>query len=293
MPDLGREERRGVLSARSDRHPSAFAHESGTADFVSLLYNSTPEEWRRTWRTELGSTPQRELVCNVAAVARGATASSAGGGTASTQVLPDRNLALRTFERPVDASKFVDVVTASLGDRGSGEVVVYLDALAELASDSGLADTVAALERLRDALPPAGIVVCRIDGDAVDHGSFERFAELADDVVGERPEIGITEAVDRLRRVDPTNFGYARRHWREAGRAIDRSGRSYPKAKQLHGHLTDPETTPRTLGATLKALVDLGVIDVWSETVGPTRYDLTAYDAERLHEAGKELDASD
>lgn len=298
MVDCNREEGRIVLSAQSDYDLSSIAGDGEAVDLASLLYDGTPEEWRRRWRREVGSTPRRELLCNVAEFSRGATVSSNVGGTAPMQMHPDRNLALRTFERPVDASEFVDVVAARLGGCDSGAVVVYLDALGELVSDAGIEDTVVALERLRDDLPPAGAVVCSIDADAVGREAHERVAEIADDVVGGAPEAGIEEAgieesVDRLRRTDPTNFGYARRHWREAKRGIERSERNYPKAKQIHDGLVQPGTTPRTLGAALKAFVELGIIDVWSETVGPTRYDLTAYDGERLREAGNALDAND
>ncbi len=241
------------------------------------------------WRTETGSAPRRELLCNVGTLSRGATASS--GVDSPAQVLPERDLALRTLERPVDAEGFADTVAASLGASDSDTVVVYLDALGELIADAGCEETVAALERLRDDLPSSGVVVCGIDADAVDRATFERIEGLADEVVG--PSEGdVGGAVERLRRSDPTNFGYARRHWREARRGIERCERNYPKAKQIHRRLADPATTPRTLGATLKAFVDLGIIDVWSDTVGPTRYDLTAYDARRLLEAGEALDAN-
>ncbi|WP_058366662.1 hypothetical protein [Haloparvum sedimenti] len=210
-----------------------------------------------------------------------------------TQVLPDRNLALRTLERPVDAEGFADTVAASLDERDSETVVMYLDALDKLIADAGGESTIAALERLRDDLPPSGVVVCGIDADAVDRATFERFGGLADEVVVDHSESNVGRAVERLRRADPTNFGYARRHWREARRGIERCERNYPKAKQIHRRLADPATTPRTLGATLKAFVDLGIIDVWSDTVGPTRYDLTVYDAGRLLEVGEALDAND
>ena len=53
--------------------------------------------------------------------------------------------------------------------------------------------------------------------------------------------------------------------------------------------LSEPETTPRTLGMTLSGLVTLGVLQTWGETVGPTRYDLTAYDPGRMWAVGAAL----
>jgi hypothetical protein len=90
------------------------------------------------------------------------------------------------------------------------------------------------------------------------------------------------DAVDEQQEDDPTTFGYVRRHWAEARDGIERCTRNYPQSRQVHAALRNPETTPRTLGAALSGLVRLGVLDTWGETVGPTRYDLTAYDPDRM-----------
>lgn len=294
MENRGRDERRIVLSAEPERYPAAFGDGSDPVDLASLLYEDTPDEWRRRWRTEVGSPPRRELLCNVAEFARGASASAAGdsAGAGTTRMFPDRDLALRTFERPMDPAAFVDTVVDGLNGADSSDLVVYVDALDGLIEDAGVDAVAAALERLRDALPAGGAVVCRMAAETPDRNGFERIANVATDVVGVSSE-DAGAVVDRLRRSDPTNYGYARRHWEEARQGIERCGRNYPQAKQIHERIADPETTPRTLGATLKALVEVGVIDVWSETVGPTRYDLTTYDADRLRAVGEELDASD
>ncbi|MBP1924025.1 hypothetical protein J2751_003073 [Halorubrum alkaliphilum] len=107
---------------------------------------------------------------------------------------------------------------------------------------------------------------------------------VADRVIGGDPETAA--AVDRLRREDPTTFGYARRNWTEAQRGIESCTRNYPQAKQIHSSLSAPETTPRMLGATLSGLVTLDVLDTWGDTVGPTRYDLTEYDPSRMASVG-------
>jgi hypothetical protein len=100
-----------------------------------------------------------------------------------------------------------------------------------------------------------------------------------------------TAAVGRLSRDDPTTFGYLRRHWAEAKRGIETCDRNYPQSKQVHAALTDPGTTPRTLGTTLSGLVTLGALDTWGNTVGPTRYDLTAYRPRRTWAVGAALEA--
>ncbi|WP_239638680.1 MULTISPECIES: hypothetical protein [Halorubrum] len=109
-----------------------------------------------------------------------------------------------------------------------------------------------------------------------------------DSLVGTDPE---ADAVELLAREDPTTFGYVRRHWAEAKRGIEACDRNYPQSKQVHAALADPETTPRTLGATLSGLVTLGALDTWSETVGPTRYDLTAYRPDRAWAIGVAVEA--
>jgi len=108
--------------------------------------------------------------------------------------------------------------------------------------------------------------------------------DMADVISGGHP--ATANHIDRLRRDDPTTFGYLRRHWAEAQRGIEECDRSYPQSKQVHAVLTDPKTTPRTLGATLSGLVTLGALETWSKTVGATRYDLTAYHPERLWDVG-------
>ncbi|TKX84759.1 hypothetical protein EXE43_17220, partial [Halorubrum sp. SS5] len=85
--------------------------------------------------------------------------------------------------------------------------------------------------------------------------------------------------------------GYVRRHWAEARRGIEACDRNYPQSKQVHAALIDPETTPRTLGATLSGLVTLGALETWGDTVGPTRYDLTAYRPDRTRAIGAALEA--
>jgi len=78
---------------------------------------------------------------------------------------------------------------------------------------------------------------------------LSRVGDPVDVVIGPDVDVAAT-AVERLSCDDPTTFGYVRRHWAEAKRGIEACDRNYPQSKQVHAALTDPETTPRTLGAT-------------------------------------------
>jgi hypothetical protein len=274
------------LALAPDRFPRAFRHEAGNACVVSVLFSQTPDEWRRTWRDEVVWTPRREAMLDVVELSRGATA-------ASPQLVPQRDIALTTLERPVSAPTIVDAVASSLETLDPHDTIVYVDDLGGLAADVGegaLRDVVTSLSRQTPAV--GGRSVFCLDPGDVTTATVDALRDAVDVVHGDATD-GFEGAVRELRRTDPTNYGYARRHWREARAGIEASDRNFPLAKQIHATLDDPETTPRTLGATLKALVALGVIDTWSETVGSTRYDLTAYDPDLLEAVGGALDAAD
>lgn len=91
----------------------------------------------------------------------------------------------------------------------------------------------------------------------------------------------VAEELERLREECPTNYGYLVRQWGEVREGIEATTQNYPSAKQVHGAISDPESTPRTIGPALKALDSLDVIGLWSESVGANRYDLTEYDPVR------------
>lgn len=91
----------------------------------------------------------------------------------------------------------------------------------------------------------------------------------------------VAERLDELREECPTNYGYLARQWTEVREGIEETEQNYPSAKQVHGAIPNSDSTPRTVGPALKALDSLGVIGLWSESVGANRYDLTAYDPRR------------
>ena len=272
------------LSLSPGQFPTAFCEGISSTNLVSVLYDNGPDEWRRKWRTEFGREPRREAMIDVSDMTRGAAATS--------QPIPRRDIALTTLERPLSGETLVETVESYLLNPGPADTMVYVDDLGALAEDVGRSELVAVVADLVD-------VVERIDGRLVlDVGEVGLPKPLVDqlreavDVVHCVVDDDLEHAVSQLQDRDPTNYGYARRHWREACEGIEGCNRNYPQSKQIHESIAEPETTPRTLGATLQALVDLGVIDTWSETVGSTRYDLTAYDADRLAEVGVVLDAS-
>lgn len=87
--------------------------------------------------------------------------------------------------------------------------------------------------------------------------------------------------LERLREECPTNYGYLVRQWTGVREGIEATPQNYPSAKQVHRAIDEPEGTPQTVGPALKALESLGVIGLWSESVGANRYDLTEYEAGR------------
>jgi hypothetical protein len=183
----------------------------------------------------------------------------------------------------LDASETLDRVVDAVsthGDDAGGQVpTIVIDDIAPVLADRGSAAVRSFLAALRDLRGGSCIVVgCSYSPElAADIGSL--FDPTSDVGRVDHPLVG---AVERLRRDDPTTFGYVRRHWSEAHEGVERCTRNYPQSRQVHAALAEPETTPRTLGATLSGLVRLGILDTWGETVGPTRYDLTAYDPERM-----------
>ncbi|GAA0722971.1 hypothetical protein GCM10009060_17010 [Halorubrum trapanicum] len=249
---------------------------------VSVLFGSDVEAWRTGWDRMAAGPPNREAVVDASDVARSGTA-------ASTQVVPNGGLAYTVLGRAAGGERVLDAVADHLDDAPSGTVDLLIDDLAPVAEREGIGSAIAFANRLSD----------RFEGQAnrIAIGySFEGPAEFVSrigarvgSVTGADAET--VAAVERLSRDDPTTFGYVRRHWDEAKRGIEECDRNYPQSKQVHAVLADPETTPRTLGAALSGLVTLGALDTWSETVGPTRYDLTAYRPNRAWAVGVAIEA--
>ena len=249
---------------------------------VSVLFGTDVEAWRSGWDRTPGGPPTREAAVDVNDIAR-------SGAAASTQVVPNNGLAYTVLGRDAEHERVLDAVADHLDGVPEGTVDLLVDDLAPVAAREGVDAAVAFADRLRDRFGDGAKQVsigCSFEGSAE---LLSRVRDRVDTLVG--TDAAATAAVERLSRDDPTTFGYVRRHWVEAKRGIEACDRNYPQSKQVHAALTDPETTPRTLGATLSGLVTLGALETWGDTVGPTRYDLTAYRPERTWAVGVALEA--
>lgn len=235
---------------------------------VSVVFDADLNEWRRGWGA---AKPTREAVISVGDPIR--SRSAAG----STQLFPAHDLAYTVLGEPDDIDPVIEAVEQYLSREDETRPTVFVDDVFHILGSFGSGALRTFLEELARGVEAAGdelVVGCSPTAELVH--AIDSLTPVIDEVTGIDREV--TEAVERLRSEDPTTFGYTRRHWSEAGRGIDACTRNYPQAKQIHAALETPETTPRTLGATLTGLVELGVLGTWGETVGPTRYDLTAYD---------------
>jgi hypothetical protein len=106
----------------------------------------------------------------------------------------------------------------------------------------------------------------------------------------ETPHADLASRLDRLEEECPTNYGYLVRKWAEVREGLEATGQNYPSAKQVHEAIEEAESTPRTVGPALKALESLGVIGLWSESVGANRYDLTEYEQRTSDALGELID---
>ena len=249
---------------------------------MSVLFGTDVEAWRSEWERRAAGPPAREAVVDVSGVAR-------SGAAASTQVVPNSGLAYTVLGHDAESERVLDAVADHLDGVPSGTVDVVIDDVAPVAARDGADAAVAFADQLLGRFGDRAnrvAIGCSFEGSAE---LLSRVGGRVDAVVG--ADADATAAVERLSRDDPTTFGYVRRHWVEAKRGIETCDRNYPQSKQVHAALTDPETTPRTLGATLSGLVTLGALKTWGDTVGPTRYDLTAYRSERTWAVGAALEA--
>lgn len=242
---------------------------------VAILGAETVDEWHRS----LGGTrPGQCHYVSVDDTVRGAAATAGGsshavGGGVFVSVLKrpvtdPTPVVEEAFAGTPGGSLVVDDPTFLLAD--SARPSDTLDALSAAAADAG-----------------AGFHVGIPDDPGAAAAVARRFAP-AD---GTAARALATAGLSYLRETDPTNFGYLRRHWEEARRGLETVEMTYPQAKQVHATLADPETTTRTLGAALGALVELGALDVWGDTVAANRYDLTAYDPERVAAIGEAVES--
>lgn len=249
---------------------------------VALLAGRSVDAWYRALESAGSSSPGRSYLIGVDETVRGgaATAPPDAGG---------RQIVVGSVEAPLsDPVGYLETALSEAdGGSGAGGTVV-VDDIGALVPDG--TDVDAVVEGLVDAAAAAGFrfhTAAATNGDAA-LSALSRRLPTADD----EADRALTERlIAHLRRSDPTNFGYLRNHWREARRGLTAVEMTYPQSKQIHACIPDPETTPRTLGAALQGLVTLGALDVWGDTVGANRYDLTRYDAARIDTIGSSLES--
>lgn len=273
-----------ALVLEPHRGVEALCAETIGTNVLAVLSESSSDEWHRRWQREVGTPYEQMGIVETYELAR----SSAAADPATNVVNP--NLAVTTVQRPVDPDVLLRVVGQYLegwadSDADTVLFVESLDAfLADLPVETLLATADAMLEHARDV---DAAVRVQFDDAAAPAIATVRLEERFETVVG--TPIGDPAAVaalERLRKDDPTNFGYFRSNWRDVLRALDASTRTYPQAKQLHADMPGTDTSPRTLGAALSALERLGALGLWGDTVGPNRYDLTSYDPEEVARFG-------
>lgn len=258
---------------------------------LAVLTDSTVDEWHRRWTHEIGQEYAQMAVVETYDLARSTAAS-----TPQTTVV-DRNLAVTTVQRPVDGPTLFGVIEQYLEGwaESAADTLLYIESLDAFLDDQALPTLLQTLERILEKATEVGATVrVHFDTETAPALATVRVRERLDDVVGAPiPDSDAVSAIHRLRADDPTNFGYFRRHWRDAMRALDASTRTYPQARQLHDDVTETDTSPRTLGAALTALERLGAISLWGDTVGANRYDLTSYDPERVASLGIAVESLD
>lgn len=258
---------------------------------LAILASESSSQWRRTWQREVGWEPAQTGIVETYELVRSA-ATTQGPKTA----VVEEDLALTRLPRSLLDEQLLDTTRQYLEgwDGGQASTLVYLDSLGKVCAEVGEAFSSVLSELLGQADAVGATVYASLDSESVEPSTVVTASEAFERVVG-APLVDpdVLADVQRLRADDPTNFGYARRHWREAMAGLEAVDRTYPKAKQVHAALDEPETTPRTLGAALKAMETLGVVDLWGDTVGPNRYDLRSYDADRLAAVGFALDQLD
>ncbi|XVH31599.1 hypothetical protein ACNS7O_00005 [Haloferacaceae archaeon DSL9] len=252
---------------------------------VAVLHEHTIPEWRRFWRTEIGWSPPQQAYIEATELSRSATASEI-----STHTTSDQRMAVTHIERPVSATTLVDVALQYVAgwDAVGLEVTVCFDGIDAVIEDDA--------DGYKSALNTFQTALVEMNAAAyLNPGPLPISDEVRDlaatyGAVASDTSARIDARLSALKQDDPTNYGYVKRYWREARQSIEACDRNYPLSRQLHRCLETPRTTPRTLGATLQALVSLGVIDRWGDTIGPTRYDLTSYDSSYMDAVGEALD---
>ncbi|SNR32898.1 hypothetical protein [Halorubrum vacuolatum] len=245
---------------------------------VSVLFDTDLDAWRRGWRGT-----DRSPVHEGVVVAGETTRSVSSSGAQTTHVLSSPRIAYTLLGEPDSSTPVIAAVEEFLNTADDVAPTVFIDDITSTRMDRSacLAFLEAMVERVASA---GGSLVIGCTPGSIDGVVLDRLIDVSTTV--RMPDVGPIEAVERLRRNDPTTFGYVRQHWIEAGCGIEACDRNYPQAKQVHSCLSDPNTTSRTLGMALSGLASLSVIRTWGDTVGSTRYDLTTYDRAALTMVG-------
>lgn len=282
---------RSIGAIHGDEASLAGAVAAAGGAHVAFLADRSVDGWHRAVEAAGPSSPDRSYLLSVDETVRGGAVSSspASGGRLGAGGVG--GVAIGTVEAPVsDPARYLETVLSDLGDELDAGGTVVVDDLGALVPDGADVDSIVA--GLVEAAAASGVefhTTTATNDGAVLSALSHRVPPAAADA-----ERALTERlIAHLRRSDPTNFGYLRHHWREARRGLTAVEMSYPQSKQIHAAILDPETTPRTLGAALQALVTLGALDVWGDTVAANRYDLTKYDPGRVDTIGSLLAAPD
>lgn len=285
----GRSQTEGAIHADTDSLANAVAAAGG--NHVALIADGSVDEWHRAVESAgVGSPSTARLVSVDDTVRGGATAADAAeAGTAGHHI--GGGIVLAAVEAPLeDPVDYLRSVLEDVVDEGStaGGSVAVDDIGALLPEDAHAA---AVVDDLVGVAGEFGVEFhAAVAGDADALSALARRLPSADDDA----DCALAEhLVACLRERDPTNFGYLRQNWREARRGLTAVGMTYPQSKQVHAAIGDPDTTPRTLGAALQALVKLGALGVWGDTVAANRYDLTGYDPARVDAIGETVEAID
>lgn len=281
-----------LLAFGAERGMAQLRAEAAGHNVLAVLTETDADEWHRRFQRSTATAQQVALV-ECYDIARGATATSP-----DTRVISE-DLVMSTVQRPVEADVLFSVLDRFLDgwEHGDAGTLLYIDSLDGLMTDMDRTAARDLFDRLLDRTRSAGSgIVAAVDPEpdaARVTVEFER--RFADAVGTPNPEPQPTATVRRLREADPTKFGYFRRYWRDAIRALDTADRTYPQAKQLHDAV-ETEVSPRMLGAALSGLAWMDAISLRGNTNGPNRYDRSSYDPEfaaRLGIAVESLDETD
>lgn len=260
----------------------SLARATGATDgrHVGILSDHSVQEWQRCIDRTPTPTDDRHFL-KLGGKLRSAAA--AGGGSVQTRPMGP-NLDVTVVEEATTEDLEAALETA-IGD--ADESVLAIEDPSFLFTDEE-AEPGDRLDELIEMATDAGASVhARAPNQPREITALARRFDPADD----RCRRWIAETgVTQLRDDDPTNFGYLRRHWREARRGLEAIDMVYPQSKQIHEAIPEADTTPRTLGAALQAFVELGALGVWGDTVAANRYDMSGYDPEMIGAIGQAVE---